>query len=49
VLNINKVATEQYLEDNNYLEEVGQTIYQVAVVSSFVLIVVESLMIQVIA
>tara|TARA_R110002167_G_scaffold192345_2_gene394836 strand:- start:14905 stop:15162 length:258 start_codon:yes stop_codon:yes gene_type:complete len=31
VLNINKVATEQDLEDNHYLEEVGQTIYQIAV------------------
>lgn len=31
VLNINKVATDQDLEENCYLEEVGQTIYQVAV------------------
>lgn len=31
VLNINKVATKQDLENNHYLEYVGQTIYQVAV------------------
>lgn len=31
LLNINKVATEQDLEKNHYLEEVGQTIYQVAI------------------
>lgn len=35
ILNINKVATEQDLEDNHYLEEVGQTIYQVAVAIKF--------------
>ena len=31
ILNINRTATEQDLEDNHHLEEVGQTIYQVAV------------------
>jgi hypothetical protein len=35
LLNINKTATEQDLEENHYLEEVGQTIYQVAVNISF--------------
>lgn len=28
-LNINHVATEQDLDENSYLEEVGQTIYSV--------------------
>jgi len=31
LLNINKIATEQDLEENHHLEEVGETIYQVAV------------------
>lgn len=31
LLNINHVATEQDLEDNHYLEEVGQTIEHIAV------------------
>ncbi len=30
-LNINRVATEQDLEENHYLEEVGQTIESVAI------------------
>jgi hypothetical protein len=34
-LNINKTATEQDLEENHYLETVGQTIYQVSVNVSF--------------
>jgi NADH pyrophosphatase NudC (nudix superfamily) len=35
LLNINKTATEQDLEENHYLEEVGQVIYQVAVNVNF--------------
>lgn len=31
LLNINRVATEQDLEENHYLEEVGQTIEHVAI------------------
>ena len=31
ILNINQTATEQDLEENHYLEEVGQTIFQVAI------------------
>jgi len=35
LLNINKTATEQDLEENHYLKEVGQTIYQVVLNVSF--------------
>ncbi|KGJ98570.1 hypothetical protein [Thalassotalea sp. ND16A] len=35
VLNINSVATEQDLEDNHYLEEIGQTIRQVTIQIKF--------------
>ncbi len=31
ILNINQTATEEDLEENHYLEEVGQTIFQVAI------------------
>lgn len=31
LLNINRVATEQDLEENHYLEEIGQTIQHVAI------------------
>lgn len=31
ILNINQTATEQDLEENHYLEEVGQAIFQVAI------------------
>ena len=30
IFNINRTATEQDLQNNHYFEEVGQTIYQVA-------------------
>jgi NADH pyrophosphatase NudC (nudix superfamily) len=31
ILNINQIATEDDLEKNHHLEEVGQTIFQVAI------------------
>jgi NADH pyrophosphatase NudC (nudix superfamily) len=31
ILNINQIATEDDLEENHHLEEVGQTIFQVAI------------------